>query len=207
MHESNHFMYFQKKVRRKVSDNLKQNYVSVLVLYLFSYNKPERQDLDSCLKHAQTHRLTHRKGLHQQKSMTIHDVDFIWSWTTALSLILVAHVARTHAHTPSQKLPCACPGSMCGCVWLNIYHALPIGGPEVDWSTVSLAEANDEKCSLVKSSPAWRLPASGGTPFPYNQESSGAGQCVVILMLNRECSQWRLDSIIRYKTLDKALQV
>lgn len=65
----------------------------------------------------------------------------------------------SHTHTdvaPQHTLPktakpflCGRPGCMCGgvCLRLGIYHELPKGGG-VDWSTVSLADGNDEKCLL-----------------------------------------------------------
>lgn len=43
-------------------------------------------------------------------------------------------------------------------------------GQGVDWSTVSLADGNDEKC-LLWNPVLCGLPASGRTSFPHNQES------------------------------------
>ncbi len=54
----------------------------------------------------ETHIHTHTKeGLHQQRSMRIHAGGFIWSWTTALSLIPETHTDRQTLNTHLPKLP------------------------------------------------------------------------------------------------------
>lgn len=75
----------------------------------------------------------------------------------------------THTFQTAQPFLCARTArSVVVCLWSGIYHEVHGGG--VDWSTVSLADGNDEKC-LLWNPVRHGLPASGCTPFPHNQES------------------------------------
>ena len=91
--------------------------------------------------------------------------------STAVSKKLT-HRDVVSQHTPS-KLPSPSYVPVLPAVWLCVCGQASImrcmeGG--VDWSTVSLADGNDEKC-LLWNPVRHGLPASGCTPFPHNQES------------------------------------
>lgn len=85
----------------------------IIIMYIKISRKSEGLAVDA---HAHTHYTA--EGLHQWRGMTIPASGFIWSWTTALSLI-PEMLVWTHSNPliyVSQTLNSARPGCICGCV-------------------------------------------------------------------------------------------
>lgn len=123
-------------------------------------------------KRTQTHTHTHtEEGLHQQRSMRIHAAGFIWSWTTAFTLIPETH---THTHSDSKSLTThlpkqpslivhvclsVLPACVVVCLWLCIYHELPkrwkgeLSGALRHWQMVMMKNVSPEIQSGVGSLP------------------------------------------------------